>query len=189
MSETNTVNEDSSVVSTNYPSEQDLMKQLSEFSAENIQQDDEGTEYYELPGSVLVKSEFPKKFTGIQFFYRQFTDYQAAVIAFGEDKLLDIINNALESSTKVRARNKIPKYPNSEEDQKKAIEDIIEKDPIIFSAKDALEYVPGEKELTYESLIALSKRLKKEGDKTGARAAVKRALAMLNDELEEDDED
>ena len=94
----------------------------------------------------------------------------------------------MNSQTKTRVRNScIPRYEDDAA-QKKAVQELVERKPIVFSHFDALTFVPGERELNAAGYKA--RKLKKEGKIKEARAALAKAMELLElEEAEEESED
>lgn len=155
-----------------------------------LQTDEDGQQYYDVAGNVFLLVDFAgDKLKGLKYFTRNFTDYDAMIKALGSDKVMDLVNDQMNASIKSRVRNScIPRYAD-EVAQKKAVADLLENKPIVFSEQDALGFMPGEREMNANAYMSQAKKLMKEGKNKEARAAMKKAMELLMQDDDDEDED
>ena len=119
---------------------------------EEYLKDDDGRPYIIKEGIRLTIHEFGGGCSGILYHVATFENLDIAMQKHGASKILDALNDSMESGTRRKVkRTKIAAYED-EAAQKAWVKKTVEAEPMQFSQADALAFVPGEKELTSNQL-------------------------------------
>ena len=145
-----------------------------------INEDEEA--FLQKDGFKFVMSEFGGKLEGFAYHFCQMDSVTAAVEKYGEEVVLNCVNNELRSGSKRRAvSSKVPKY-DDENATAKAIEELKKTAPVLFSQAEADAFVPGERERTVNVIFKEIKAARSEGKMELAMKLFSEAQALLERE-------
>lgn len=119
--------------------------------------------------SVITREK--SEYKGFTYFVPQF-DTIGTVLAFlGEDTVLDLVNAKLATLVATRATNRIDREVGDKKEgetdeayntrRSRTIGERLLRDAIAFTPSDAVQFVPGERELSLSSLLAKINKLNK----------------------------
>lgn len=117
-------------------------------------------------GYTLEYKEFAKDSAagGFGYFTRQFKTVAAAVEAYGEEKVLAVLNPAITGALRIKAKSSLPDLENAEENKKATEKLLASTGGVLLTEQEAEEFVPGTRGKTSPaSLIAEAKAAAKEG--------------------------
>ncbi len=137
-------------------------------------------EYKESNGLRLYKDRF-EKLPGSEVWIPQFESLDALASHYNHKQILSLVNAALNSQTRIKAKNRIPEFKDTAAaDAYKA--EVKANGKTLYTESDALNFVPGERELSFAGMMNLAKKLKAEGKISEARALLVRAMELAEAE-------
>lgn len=138
-------------------------------------------QFKQIGGVKLVLGEFDN-IPGAKFYVLQFADIDAITSVYGPDTVLKLVNAALNSNLRVKARNKLPEF--ADEDTRKAwLEKVKANGELVLSELDAINFVPGDRELTAAGYQRLARQAKAAGKIEEARMYLRKAMQANEREL------
>ena len=128
------------------------------------------------PGVRIYIDTFGGALAGLSYHYVQFehenpaTSIELALGKYGPEKVLNLINTGLKNFTTAKVRNSKVKALDvlkedgtlDEEATAKAIANVRANNPLLFSAQEALDYSPMQREETVASLLKKANKAAKE---------------------------
>lgn len=140
-----------------------------------------GEVYKEQEGLRLIKGGFDNA-PGATFWVPEIRSIEAMTALYTQETVLSLINTALNSGLRIKARGKLPKYEDAAE-QAKAYEKIKTEGLVILNEADAVNYVPGERELSAQGYMRLANKEVAKGNKAAALALMQKAMAATEREM------
>ena len=109
-----------------------------------------------------------------------FNALQQAGSRYGNEKVLDLFNVALAQNVRTKVLNsRVPSFKD-EKATKDAVANLVKTNPCIFSVEDAIAFVPGVREISYNGYLNLSKLANKEGNSDKAEEYLMKAVEVLS---------
>lgn len=155
---------------------------------EKYLQDGNGNMYVQRDGYKLMLVELGGALKGLGLHVKQFDTIEAALKMHDNADILRALNTATAAGIKRMAKSR--KIPTFEDDKAtaKALAELRENSPIIFTQNEALEFVPGSRPETLNSLIAQFRDAKKNGERK-LMAELLRKITDMEGLSEDEDED
>lgn len=102
---------------------------------------------------------------GFQFHLKQYTSVDVAEKELGPGKILDLINRQVATQMRTKATNRLPKFEEDDDNEKTraAYSEKREKgDTILITEQEAVNFIPGDRDLSAGTLGKRLQELKKE---------------------------
>jgi len=158
-----------------------------------------GEKYIQLEdGLRIYRAGFTGAMKGLEYHYPQFSTSTSdeateeeknkeaaaalagAIKKYGADKILYLFNTALGNNVATKIRNsRIPLVKDDDEENKRIIANLVTKDPLRFSVEDAVNFQPGEREISYAGWLNKAKEAGKKGNRELAIKYGKKAFDVL----------
>ncbi len=147
------------------------------------------------PGVRVYLETFGGANKGLSYHYVQFehekpeTAIEQALSKYGAERVLNLINTGLKNFTVAKVRNsKLKAIESACLDEKgnviesalaAAIENVRQNNPIIFTAQEAYDYSPMQREETFQSLVKKANAAQKAGDFDTFMKLMNQAMATV----------